>query len=380
MLTSNEEITPVTIDVPAERLQQLWDRLDNALWPEPSEPDDWNSGMPVSYGKELARYWRHEFDWRAQEDRLNAIPQFTAHIDGHDLHFFHRTSSRKNAIPLLLLHGWPGSSSEFAGVIEALAEPEKAAAPAFDVVVPTIPGFGASGPTTGWGPQRAAEAFARLVRLLGYEKVVVHGYDLGAIIARRMGALEASPVALQHVTALFGSQAPTPESIDYSDAHEVAALKASMRYKYELSGYAYVQSSRPQSVAYFGADSPIALLSWIVERLFDWSGARDDVEEIFDRDEILTTVSIYWLFGTLGSSARYYQSGGEEWQGELPYSGTPTAVCHMPDDISSMVRRFVERNNRIVRWTTLDSGGHFGMWQEPKAVIEDLRAATARHW
>ncbi|ANI90892.1 epoxide hydrolase family protein [Dietzia timorensis] len=378
-MTTDISITPFTLEVPETQLAVLRARLRETIWPEPSDGADWSSGMPVAYGKRLARRWVEGFDWRAQEHRLNAIPQFTTVIDGHAVHFFHRPSPREDATPLLLLHGWPGSSTEFAGVMDELAEPPDPTSPAFHVIAPTIPGFGVSGPTTGWGPQRAAEAFCDLVRRLGYTEVVVHGYDLGAIIARRMGLLEGTPVALLHLTALFGSQGPTPETIDHDDPEESAALAASMRYAYELSGYALVQSARPQSVAYFGADSSASLLAWIIERFRDWSAADENPEEAIDVDEMLTTVSIYALFGTLGSSARYYQEGGEEWVAEQPASSVPTAVCRMPDDISTMVRRFAERNNRIVRWTTLESGGHFGLWEEPEMVVADLRRAVAAH-
>ncbi|WP_180536255.1 epoxide hydrolase family protein [Micrococcus luteus] len=370
-------IRPFTLHVPEARLAQLRARLEATVWPEPSFPDDWSSGMPVAYGKELADYWHHQFDWRAQEARLNAIPQFTTLIDGHDLHFFHRASERKDARPLLLLHGWPGSSTEFAGVIEELAAPKDPADPAFHVIVPTIPGFGISGPVTGWEAQRAAEAFAELVTRLGYSDVIVHGYDLGSVIARRMGLLEGSPVSFAHLTAIFGSTSPTPENINPGDPEEAAALQSATRYNYELAGYAYVQSTRPQSVAYFGADSPVALMAWLSERFFDWSGASRQPEEKISRDEMLTTITVYWLFGTLGSSARYYQAGGQEWQGEQPASMIPTAVCQMPGDISPMVRRFTEQNNAIVRWNKLQRGGHFGMWQEPELVIADLRSAIA---
>lgn len=214
---------------------------------------------------------------------------------------------------------------------------------------------------------------------MGYSDVIVHGYDLGAIIARRMGLLEGSPVSFAHLTSVFGSAFPTPETIDPTNPDEVAALDAARRYDIDLSGYAVVQSTRPQSVAYFGADSPVALMAWLTERFFDWSGAVDRPEERIDRDELLTTISVYWLFGTLGSSARYYQAGGEEWQGEQPTSNVPTAVCRMPNDISATVRRFVERNNTIVRWRSLERGGHFGMWEEPELVVADLREAVGEH-
>lgn len=367
-------ITPFTLEIPQAELDDLRERLARTRWPDASAPDDWTSGMPVAYGRELAEYWRDGFDWRAQEARLNRIPQFSTAIDGHELHSFHRASARPDARPLLLLHGWPGSSTEFAGVIDELADPTDPAAPAFHVVAPSLPGFGIGGPATGWEPQRAAEAFVVLMRRLGYERYVVHGYDTGALIGRRMGLLEGSGVELFHALALFGSEGPTPDNIDHDDPAEAAALKASFRYQYELGGYALVQSARPQSVAYLGADSPVALLSWLVERYHDWSG---DFAAL-SRDELLTTVSIYWFFGTLGSSARYYQAGGEEWAGEQPASATPTAVLRMPGDISTMVRRFVERNNTIVRWREADAGGHFGLWEAPEVVVADLRA-IARH-
>lgn len=372
-------MTPFTLHIDDAQITALRERLAATRWPTDADGIGWDHGTPVEYARDLAEHWRTAFDWRAQESRINAVPQFTSPVDGHDVHFFHVRSPHAEATPLLLVHGWPGSPTEFLPMIDALVDPTGhggAPADAFDVVIPTIPGFGISGTARGWHPDRAASALVHLMAALGYDRYVVHGYDTGASIARTMGLRDAQHVLGVHVTSLFGDEL-TYENADMSDPAERRALEAMQRYEYELGGYALVQATRPQSLALPLTDSPVGLMTWLVERFKDWSACTDSPEEVFSRDEMLTIVSLYWFFGTIGSSMRYYREGSGTWGTAPEPSGTSTAVCLLPHDLGVTVRRMVEPYNHLVRWTELPAGGHFAAWEQPGLLVDDLRGSLA---
>lgn len=376
---STPTITPFTLHVDDAQVAALRDRLATTRWPSDADGIGWDHGTPVEYARELADHWRTAFDWRAQETRINAVPQFTTPVDGHDIHFFHVRSPHPGATPLLLVHGWPGSPTEFLPMIDALVDPTShggAPEDAFDVVVPTIPGFGVSGPARGWDPDRAAGAFVELMSALGYGTYAVHGYDTGASIARTMGLRDPDHVLGVHVTSLFGDPL-TYENADLSAPDEQRALESAALYEYELGGYALVQATRPQSLALPLTDSPVGLMTWLVERFKDWSACAESPEEVFTRDDMLTIVSTYWFFGTIGSSMRYYKEGSGAWGARPERSDVPTACCILPQDMGTTVRRMVEPYNRIVRWTELPAGGHFAAWEQPDLLVDDLRASLA---
>ena len=375
----NETIRPFTLHVPDASLTALTARLQQTRWPVEDAGTGWDHGVPVDYARELAAYWATEFDWRAQERRINAVPQFSTAIDGHDVHFFHVRAERDGATPLLLLHGWPGSPTEFLPMIDALVDPvshDGAAEDAFDVVIATIPGFGISGPAVGWNTDRAAAAMATLMARLGYERYAVHGYDTGALIGREMGVIDREHLIGLHLTDVLGGEELTFETADMSDPREARAVERAMRYQYELGGYAMVQATRPQSLGLALTDSPVGLLTWMVERFKDWSAAEDGPEDVFSRDDMLTTVSIYWHFATIWSSMRYYKEGASGWGVEPERSETPLAIVAMPHDLGSAVPRTVEGANNLVRWEELATGGHFGGWEQPDLMVEDIRAAV----
>ncbi|GIJ58469.1 microsomal epoxide hydrolase [Virgisporangium aurantiacum] len=373
---TDEEIRPFRIDVPQAQLDDLDRRLDATRWPDEAPGVGWTHGIPLDYTRQLAGYWREKYDWRAQEARLNGFPQFRTGIDGHDVHFLHVRSAVPGALPLVLTHGWPGSIVEFLDVIGPLTDPADPA-DAFHVVVPTLPGFGLSGPTPGgWTVKRAARAFAELMRRLGYDRYAAHGGDFGAAVSRELGLVDAEHVVAIHVTQLFGASV-TAETADMSDPAERRAVEQGYRYEYELGAYGMLQASRPQTLAYALTDSPVGQLAWIAERFKDWTDSTDVPEDAVDRDALLTNVMIYWLNGTAGSSARYYRDGAEAWGEPDPPSTVPTAVAIAPHDIGSPVRRVAEETNNIVRWTVLERGGHFAAMEEPDLVVADLRAALA---
>ncbi|NDL58290.1 epoxide hydrolase family protein [Phytoactinopolyspora mesophila] len=370
-------IKPFRINVPQADLNDLAMRLKNTRWPDEPSGIDWSFGIPVGYLRELADYWRTRYDWRAHEARLNTFAQFTTEIDGHDVHFVHVRSPEPGALPLVLTHGWPGSIVEFIDLIGPLADPRAHGgdpADAFHVVVPSPPGFTLSGPTRelGWSVARVARAWAELMRRLGYDRYVAHGGDFGSLVSRELGLVDSEHLAALHLTSVFSASA-TPENADFSVEAEKISVEKGYRYEYELGGYASIQGTKPQLMAYGLTDSPVAQLAWIADGFKAWTDSTDVPEDAVDRDAMLTNVMLYWLTGTAGSSARYYKEGVETWGEPEPESSVPTAVAVFPHDIALPIRRLAERNNAIVRWTEFDRGGHFAGMEEPDLLLEDLR-------
>ena len=371
------EIQPFRVDVPQADLDDLNDRLVRTRFPAEPPGLGWDYGVPVEYLKELAEYWRVAYDWREHESKLNGYPQFTTTIDGHDVHFLHARSPEPGALPLILTHGWPGSIVEFLDVIGPLTDPCAHGgdpADAFHVVVPSVPGFGLSGPTreAGWSVARVAGAWAELMRRLGYERYAAHGGDFGALVSRELGLVDGEHVVALHVNQIFSAGA-TAENADFSVDAERRSVEAGYRYEYELGGYAAIQSTRPQLIAYGLSDSPVFQLAWIADGFKNWTDSAGVPEDAVDRDALLTNVMLYWLTGTAGSSARYYKEGVETWGEPEPPSPVPTAVAVFPGDIFVPIRRFAEPNHNIVRWTEFDRGGHFPAMEVPDLLVGDLR-------
>lgn len=371
------EVRPFRIDVPAADLDDLRDRLSRTRWPDELPGAGWGYGMPGDYVRDLAEHWRTAYDWRVHEAELNTHPQFTTTIDGQNVHFLHVRSPEPDALPLLLTHGWPGSIVEFLRVLGPLSDPRAHGgdpASAFSLVVPSLPGFGFSGPTRepGWGQERIAAAWAELMRRLGYERYGAHGGDIGAGVSRELGVLAPDHVVGVHVTE-FASASPSAEEADYSDPAEQRSVEAGYRYSYELSGYMWVQTQTPQTLAYALADSPVGQLAWIAQRFRDWADSAETPEDAPGRDLLLTNVMLYWLTGTAASSSRIYKEGQGTWGEDQQASTVPTGVAVLPGNISIPVRRLAERTNRIVHWTELERGGHFPALEVPDLLVDDLR-------
>ncbi|GAB3138782.1 epoxide hydrolase [Amycolatopsis stemonae] len=372
------EITPFRIDVPQADLDDLRARLANTRWPDQPADAGWRLGVPVDYVRELAEYWRTGFDWRAQEARLNAFPQFTTSIDGTTVHFLHVVSPEPDAKPVLLTHGWPGSVVEFLDVIGPLTDPRAYGgdpADALTVVVPSIPGYGFSGPTpeTAWGPDRIARAFAELMTRLGYERFGAHGGDWGAIISRELAVRFPERVTGIHVTMLASAVVRTEADLDGLPDQELGrrSLEKGRAFSMSGTGYAMIQATKPQTLAYGLHDSPAGQLAWIAEKFRSFSNTSED---LIDRDDLLADVSIYWFTETANSSARLYAALTGGWGAPPPENTVPTAVAVFPDDIGLPVRALAERTDNVVRWTEFKSGGHFAALEEPDALIGDLRA------
>lgn len=371
-------ITPFKIDVSAVQLQELKDRLARTVMP--SEVDDtWAAGPTNAYVGGAVDRLLNGFDWRKAEAEINQLPQFTTEIDGQNVHFIHVKSPEKNATPLLLIHGWPGSIVEFLDVIGPLTNPVAhggRAEDAFDVVVPSLPGFGFSGPTreAGWNNIRIGKAFLELMSRLGYQRFGVQGGDAGAIVGPEIGRLAPERIIGIHLNAATMGFIPfgpvSPEEIATFTDSEKVRLQRVQRFMAEHFGFNIMQSSRPQTLAYGISDSPAGLLAWISE-LFTSFGDRVDAVPM---DRFLTNFMIYWFTGTAASSIRLYYENAHDPEAWSPKanSGVPTGVAVFGFD-EVPIRRYGETSNTIVRWNEFDVGGHYAVLEVPEVWVGDVR-------
>jgi microsomal epoxide hydrolase len=374
------KIRPFRVDVPQADIDDLRERLARTRWPDELPGAGWSYGIPLGYMKELAEYWRTGFDWRKHEAQLNKFPQFTTTIDGQNVHFLHVRSSEPHALPLLMTHGWPGSVVEFLEVIQPLTDPRGHGGDpkdAFDVVAPSIPGFGFSGPTreTGWGVKRIAQAFAELMNRLGYSRYGAQGGDWGSAISRELGLLDPDHVIGLHLNTLATPPSGDPAEMALLTDAEKGYLEAAARFRVSGTGYFMQQSSKPQTLAYGLTDSPAGQLAWIAEKFKEWTDSSDVVEDAVSRDRLLTNVSVYWFTGTANSSARLYYEfahSGSSW-GKVETSTAPTGVAVFPREIAPPIRRFAEKSNNIAHWSEFDRGGHFAAMEEPDLLVGDVR-------
>ncbi|MEU8222031.1 epoxide hydrolase [Kribbella sp. NPDC048915] len=364
-------IEPFRIDVPDSELDDLRRRLDQVRWPSELPGVGWSRGVPLGYLRDLVDYWRSAYDWRAAEVRLNSWPQYTTLIDGAVVHFAHIRSSAADALALVVTHGWPGSIVEFTSLAPLLKD--------FHLILPTIPGFTLSGPTreTGWEYQRVARAWVELVTRLGYERYGVQGGDWGAAVSREVGRIDASRVVGVHLNLIPGAGAtsePTPAELAPLSEAERSRTWASWRRQQEFGsegqGYADLQSTRPQTLAYALTDSPVGQLAWIAEKFALWSDTP------IDRDLLLTNVMLYWLTRTAGSAgAIYYERAHASYWGQPPLpSRTPTALLDLAHENFIPLRHKVADTDNIVRWTSHPEGGHFAALEQPEVLAADIRA------
>jgi pimeloyl-ACP methyl ester carboxylesterase len=372
--TAETGITPFRIDIPQTDLDDLRSRLDRTRWPDQLPGVGWDYGIPLQYVQQLAEYWRTGYDWRVHERRLNEFAQFTTTIDGQRVHFLHVRSPEPDALPLIITHGWPGSIVEFLNIIGPLTDPRAHGADpadAFHLVVPSIPGFGFSGPTreTGWNVNRVARAWDELMQRLGYPRYGAQGGDWGSAISRELGVAFTEHLIGVHLNMLFAGPSDLPDLT----AEEKARLQALQKFRSTGSGYSAIQSTKPQTLAYGLTDSPAGQLAWITEKFGEWT---DDglPDEAVDRDQLLTNVMLYWVTATAGSSARLYYEAAHSgrWGAPAP-SAAPTGVAVFPRDIVPPVRRLAELSNNIVRWSEFDRGGHFAAMEEPDLLTGDVR-------
>jgi len=356
-------IQPFHIAVPDDVLVDLKDRLQRTRWPDGECVDDWSQGIPLAYTRELADYWVNEYDWRTREAALNRFDQYTTDIDGLDIHFIHQRSARPDAFPLIITHGWPGSIIEFHKVIEPLNDA------GFDVVCPSLPGYGFSGKptTTGWGVGRIAEAWDELMVRLGYQRYGAQGGDWGAAVTTQIGRNQRHCVAI-HTNMPFGRR---PKDLHDPTPDEVAALERLGYYRKWDSGYSKQQSTRPQTLGYGLVDSPVGQLAWIVEKFWSWMDCDGHPENVLSKDELLDNVMVYWATGSAASSARLYWESFGSFAGGDPVT-LPTGVASFPKEILRSPRGWCEPNYHITRWTDMPRGGHFAAFEQPDLFVEDV--------
>jgi pimeloyl-ACP methyl ester carboxylesterase len=372
-------IQPYRISVPQADIDDLRERLARTRWAGDLPGTGWNRGVPTAYLRELATYWAQAYDWRVQEAALNSYPQFITTVDGAALHFMHVRSAEPGATPLLLLHGWPGSIVEFLDMIGPLTDPAAHGgdpADAFDLVIPSLPGYGFSGPLTraGWTDGRTAAALAELMARLGYRRYGIQGGDVGAFIAPLIGRAVPDRVIGVHLNALVTF--PTGDPADMAAMSEVdrGRLAAMEEWQQRSGAYMQVQGTRPQTIAHSLTDSPAGLLAWIVEKFQEWTDPAAALpEDAVDRDRILTDVSIYWFTGTAGSAAHtYYERFNDPAMWTPPERSTvPTAVAVFTTDVT--VRPFADKVHNVVRWSEFTRGGHFAALEAPDVLTADVR-------
>jgi pimeloyl-ACP methyl ester carboxylesterase len=366
-------IHPFKAHVPDHVLIDLRRRLADTRWPDQLTDTTWEYGADIKKVRELAEYWQNSYDWRAQEARINRFDQFTTEIDGQQIHFIHQRSSRPDAIPLLLIHGWPGSFLEFLAMIEPLTHPKDSHSPAFHVIIPSLPGFGFSGPTTtrGWDPRRMAKTLVVLMDRLGYSKYGIQGGDWGSEIARDMAYQAPARVIGLHLN-LLTADPPNPGAIaQMSDSER-------RRYSYfgrEESSFFFLQAAEPQTIAYALTDSPVGWLAWMIARFQLLTDNNGDFLTAVDRDTFLTDVTLYWATGTIGSAMRIYRehrlSGAE--MASLPRLETPVAYADFPKEVFACPVTWITRTYNVVQKTEMPKGGHFAALEQPDLLLDDIR-------
>jgi pimeloyl-ACP methyl ester carboxylesterase len=367
----SEQIRPFTIEVPQADLDHLHDRLATARWPDELPGVGWTRGVPLGYLKELAEYWRTRYDWRAREAELNRYPQFTTEIDGQRVHFLHVRSARPDATPLLITHGFPSSVAEFLHLIGPLVDP--AEGPAFHVIAPSLPGYAFSTPlgSTGWSMGRTARAWVELMSRLGYRRYGVHGGDVGGGVSGLVAGLDGSHVIGMHVVTdpLTAANVATflpglADHLDEDDPVDKVILDRMAEFSAEGSGYLAIQNSRPQTIGYGLVDSPLLQLAWIAEKFEAWTDLP------IDRDQLLTTVSLYWFTGSGASAAHtlYEQAHSSDW-GTPPDVPQGFAVFGADETVRKLVPAPPDAH-----WTEFERGKHFPAMEAPIQLAADLRA------
>jgi pimeloyl-ACP methyl ester carboxylesterase len=391
-MSGGTEVRPFRVDAPDEALADLRRRIAAMRWPTKELVADRAQGVQLAAIQALARYWATGYDWRACEARLNALPQFTTEIGGEDIHFIHVRSRHDNALPLIITHGWPGSVIELLDVVGPLTDPPEhggRAEDAFDLVLPSLPGYAFSGvpAEVGWDPGRIARAWAELMRRLGYTRYVAQGGDQGAAVTDAMGGQAPEGLLGIHLNFLRSALAKV-SSMPASSEEERAAAAAISTFRTGGSGYLQEQATRPQTIGYALLDSPVALGAWMLDHdtdsYYKISRAFLDGQPSggLTRDHILDNITLYWLTGTGASAARLYWEGGQaaaRAAGQAaPEVTLPVAFTMFPGEIFRAPRSWVDQvYPHVIYFNAVDRGGHFAAWEEPDLFSAELRAGFA---
>jgi epoxide hydrolase len=365
---ASDGIRPFRVDVPEAVLDDLRDRLARTRWPDQIPGSGWGYGTDLVYLQDLCDTWQNKFDWRAQEDRFNRWPNFLTDIDGQQIHFIHARSDKADALPLIISHGWPGSVAEFLDIIEPLRAD-------FHVVVPSLPGYGWSGPTTepGWDVQRTAVAWKTLMARLGYERYGAQGGDWGAMISARLAALDPEHCVGLHSNMLLAFPEDA-SGIELSES-EIADLVWVGEFMKTGAAYQEIQGKNPQTLGYGLTDSPAGLAGWIVEKFLVWTDNNGSPDDAVTRDQLLTNLTVYWVTKTINSSIRLYcESQRTDRFGPTgEYVTVPTAAAVFPKEMFRIPEAYAKSRFNLVRYNRFDRGGHFAALEEPDLLVQDVQ-------
>lgn len=371
---------PFKIDVPQSVLDDLQRRLAHTRWPDEIEDADWDYGTTQSYLRQLATYWQTDYDWRAQEAKLNEFPHFTAEVDDLNVHFLYIEGKGPNPMPLLLVHGWPDSFFRMTKIIGLLTDPAShggRAEDAFTVIVPDLPGYGFSSRPTerGYNPKRMADVLAKLMtKTLRYKKFVAHGGDWGSSIVENLALHHGGSLLGIHLTDVPSTHAKTADKLPDLSAAEKAFVVKNKAWQEKEAGYQKIQGTKPETLAYSLNDSPVGLLGWIIEKFHAWSDHDGNIEHTFTKDDLLTNVMIYWVTQTIGSSVRlYYETMHSPALSAPTHTSVPTGFAIFPKDITPVPQEFAERFFNVQRWEEMPRGGHFAALEAPGLLVRELR-------
>jgi microsomal epoxide hydrolase len=373
---------PFTFRVPDEDIADLRRRLAATRWPDEVNDGVWEWGVPVETMKEICAYWATQFDWRAAEARLFALPNFKLDIDGMDTHFIHAKSPHQDATPLIITHGWPGAVFEFLDIIPRLTHPENTggrATDAFHVVAPSLPGYGFSdaAQSPGMSQRAAARRHVRLMQALGYDRYIAQGGDWGSIVSQNTAVIDPDHcigLHLNMVQPLPPKDIPDPMSL--VQPHEMQIFARAAAYRDHGSGYFRQQQTKPQTLAYGLTDSPAGWCAWVTEKFHSWTDCGGDIGRV-DRDAMLSIISLYWFTNTIASASRFYREFGlASARGDEPIFPitVPTGIANYPFDIIGIPRAWAERTFPLVHWFEAPRGGHFAALEEPEMFARDLWA------
>lgn len=372
---SSAAIRPFTVSISDAEIEDLKQRLARTRWPNPQTVPDWSQGVRLENAKALINYWQREYDWRRFESVLNGFPQFLTEIDGLDIHFIHVKSKNPNAMPLILTHGWPGSIVEFVKLIGPLTDPVAFGGnieDSFDVVVPSLPGFGFSGkPTeTGWTASRIATAWAELMRRLGYTKWSAHGGDWGAVVTTALGATRPDGLFGIHVNSPYAFPAQIPDTLAPEERYAVDTLAL---YTGDMGGANHLQGTKPETIGFALADSPAGQAAWIYDKFQSKTDNNGLAEDALSTDDMLDAISLYWFTNTAASSARiYWENKAASMAG--PKLTLPVAVTVFPRDIPRLPRSWIEDTySDLIHYGEADKGGHFAALEQPEILVSEIR-------
>jgi pimeloyl-ACP methyl ester carboxylesterase len=369
-------VRPFTVTVADAEVEDLKQRLARTRWPDPETVADWSQGVRLENARSLISYWEREYDWRRFESELNRFPQFLTAIDGLDIHFIHVRSRNPEAMPLILTHGWPGSIVEFLKLIGPLTDPVAFGgdvADSFDVVVPSLPGFGFSQkPTeTGWTVSRIAAAWVELMKRLGYTHWAAQGGDWGAVVTTALGAMRPEGLLGIHLNSQYAFPAQIPDTLSSEERYAVDTLAL---YTGDLGGANHLQGTKPETVGFALADSPAGQAAWIYEKFQSKTDNDGLAEDALSTDEMLDAISLYWFTNSAASSARIY------WENKTaspsgPKVTLPVAVTVFPRDIPRLPRSWIEDTYaNVIHYSEADQGGHFAAFEQPEILVGEIRA------